>query len=170
MKTILCITIMYMALSFPSFAQENILKGAVLGSGGVISGIQYERAITNHFSVLGTFGFAKVYDIVGFDSSSGFGLNAEGRYYFSKNKDLMEGWHGGLYFHYLNTDGDDGYEIDYYYNSLGIGLNGGYQFIFSSHITLDLYAGGGIGFISSDWSSEDTDFYPMAGLSLGYNF
>lgn len=164
------ITIFFMIFSFPSFAQENIVKGAVLGSGGVISGIQYERAITKNFSVLGTFGFATVYDIVDFDSSGGFGFNAEGRYYFSKDKDLMEGWHGGLYFHYLNTEGDDGYEMDYYHNSLGIGLNGGYQFIFSSHITLDIYAGGGINFISSDSSSEDTDFSPMAGLCLGYNF
>ncbi len=169
MKTILCITIMYMTLSFPSFAQENILKGAVLGSGGVISGIQFEKSITHRISILGSLGFATVYDIVGLDSSNGFGLNAEGRYYFSKNKDLMEGWHCGLYFHYLNTDGK-GYGMTYYHNALGIGLNGGYQFIFSSHITLDLYAGGGIGFISSDRSSEDTGFYPMAGLSLGYNF
>ena len=58
----------------------------------------------------------------------------------------MEGWHAGAYLHYLNTKGDDGYEIDYYLNSLGIGLNGGYQFVFSSDITFDLFAGGGIQF------------------------
>jgi hypothetical protein len=161
-------TLLFALLTLPIFAQENIIKGAVLGSGGIISGIQFERSITNRLSILATLGFASVYDFFGLEASSGFGLNAEGRYYFSKNKDLMEGWHGGLYFHYLNTDGDNRYE--YYHNSLGIGLNGGYQFVFSSNLTLDLYAGGGIKFISSDRSSEDTDFYPMAGLSLGYNF
>ncbi len=82
----------------------------------------------------------------------------------------MEGWHGGAYLHYLNTKRDDVYEIDNYLNSLGIGLNGGYQFVFSPAITFDLFAGGGIRFATSDYASEDTEFYPLAGISLGYNF
>jgi len=170
MKKYFLINCIILLFTLPLLSQENIIKVASIGSGGIISGIQYERSMTQQVSVLGTIGYATILDIVGFDKTSGFGIHAEGRYYFTKNKDLMEGWHAGAYLHYLNTKGDDGYEIDYYLNSLGIGLNGGYQFVFSSNITFDLFAGGGIRFTSSDLVSDDDGFYPLLGLSLGYNF
>lgn len=170
MKKNYFIHVLFLLFTLPIFSQENIVKIASIGSGGVITGIQYERSLTNRISILGTIGYATIIDIVGVDASHGFGLNAEGRYYFTQSKDLMEGWHAGTYLHYLNTKGDDGYEMDYYLNSLGIGLNGGYQFVFSPAITFDLFAGGGIRFATSDMASEDTEFYPLGGISLGYNF
>ncbi|MFD1314015.1 DUF3575 domain-containing protein [Namhaeicola litoreus] len=162
-------TLLFTLLTLPIFAQENIIKLGFLGSGGTLSGLQFERSITKQISFLGEIGYAEVIDILGVESNKGFGLYGEGRYYFSKNKDLMEGWHSGIYLYYLNTKGDDSSYSDYHVNAFSVGLNGGYQFIFSSHISLDLLAGGGIRFASGTFDS-DTDFYPLLGLSLGYNF
>ena len=88
----------------------------------------------------------------------------------------MEGWHAGAYLDYKNTEGEgEYYHEDIYINTFGIGLIGGYQFVFSPSITLDLFAGGGLEFDDSDLGDslegrEDTEFVIPLGISLGYNF
>jgi len=150
------------------YSQENILKGGFIASGGVNVGIQYERSISNNISIIGQFGYAEILDVFYNESSSGFGFYVEGRYYFAKQKGLMEGWHAGIYTTYLNTDYDDGW-FTYDQNNLGIGAVGGYQWIFSSHLTLDTMLGGGYLRFEGDFD-EDSGFYPLIGLNLGYNF
>ena len=180
MKKNYFIHVLFLLFTLPIFSQENIVKIAAIGSDGDIIGIQYERSLTDRISILGTIGYASFsYDEFMSDSyattsstTTGFGLNAEGRYYFTKNKDLMEGWHAGAYLDYKNTEGEgEYYHEDIYINTFGIGLSGGYQFVFSPSITLDLFVGGGFEFEDSDFSNSAGDgFYPLGGISLGYNF
>lgn len=168
MKTSKLFLVVLVFSSMTIYSQENIIKGGFVASGGTNFGIQYERALSNNFSIIGQFGFAEILDVFYNESSTGYGLYGEGRYYFTKNKDLMEGWHAGVYVTYMNTNYDDDW-FSYDQNSLGIGAVGGYQWIFSSHITLDTLIGGG--YLSFDGDFEgDTGFYPLIGLNVGYNF
>lgn len=176
MKKNYFIYVLFLLFTLPIFSQENIVKIAAIESEGDIVGIQYERSLTNRISILGTIGYASFSYM--YFTTTGFGLNAEGRYYFTKNKDLMEGWHAGAYLDYKNTEGEsdsDYYHEDAYINTFGIGLIGGYQFVFSPSITLDLFAGGGLEFDDSDLGDslegrDDTVFVIPLGISLGYNF
>ena len=163
------IILIVLLTSMSVFAQKNILKAGFVASGGVNSGLQYERSVSSHVSLLGQIGYAEIFDIIGMQSSTGLGMYVEGRYYFSKKKDLMEGWHGGIYCTYMNTHYKDGW-LDYDQNNLGIGAVGGYQWVFSPGITVDTLIGGG--YLSYDHGTWDGDkgFYPLIGLNLGYNF
>jgi hypothetical protein len=75
-----------------SNSQENIIKASAL-IGNV--GLQYERALSERFSLVGQLGFSRLANSSSSVEtvSTGFGYYLEGRYYFSANKDRMEGWH-----------------------------------------------------------------------------
>lgn len=153
--------------SMSSFAQKNIIKVGFVASGGTNTGLVYERSVSDNFSIIGHVGFADISNW--YESSTGIGLYAEGRYYFSKNKDLMEGWHAGIYTTYLNTESGDDF-ISYDQNNFSLGLVGGYQLVLTSHLTFDLLIGGGyLRFDGSEYD-EDGELYPLLGLNIGYNF
>lgn len=156
-----------------SYAQKNILKVGFVASGGLNTGFGYERSVSDNFSVIGQVGFATISDLLELDSSAeiyfGIGLYIEGRYYFSKNKDLMEGWHAGIYTTYLNTESNNDF-ASYDQNNMSIGLVGGYQWVLTSHLTFDTLLGGGSLKFDGSGSNEDSGFYPLVGLNIGYNF
>ncbi|MEL4456470.1 DUF3575 domain-containing protein [Lutimonas vermicola] len=163
------IIVIVLLTSMSVFAQKNILKGGFVASGGANLGLQYERSVSSRVSVLGQIGYAEIFDIIGMQSSTGLGMYVEGRYYFSTKKDLMEGWHGGIYCTYMNTHYNDGW-FDYDQNNLGIGAVGGYQWVFSPRITVDTLFGGGYLRFDEENMVGDRGFYPLIGLNLGYNF
>tara|TARA_B110000046_G_C13015905_1_gene408733 strand:+ start:1146 stop:1685 length:540 start_codon:yes stop_codon:yes gene_type:complete len=150
------------------FAQENIAKvGTIVGN----FGIQYERSLSDHISVIGQIGYSKITTSVNLveTKSTGIGYYIEGRYYFSSKKDLMEGWHLGPYYNSINTKNDD-----LKFNISSFGLVTGYQWVFDSQITLGIIFGGGTLNLDSDVPGseflDDLNFLPHLGLTLGYNF
>ena len=165
MKKYILFTIFFLLFSMSSFAQKNIIKVGLVASGGINEGLQYERSVAGNFSIIGQVGYATILDFWMMDDTTGFGLYIEGRYYFSKNKDLMEGWHAGIYTTYLNTDYSDDF-ISYDQNNISIGLAGGYQRVLTSHLTFDALIGGG--YLRFD--SSDKGLYPLVGFNIGYNF
>ncbi len=70
MKKYFIVNVLILLFTLHTFSQQNIVKISSIGSGGVISGIQYERSLTNRISILGTIGYATIIDIVGFDAIS----------------------------------------------------------------------------------------------------
>ncbi len=158
------------ALTFSGLlAQENTLKaGAIIGN----LGVQYERSLSDHFSVVGQIGYSRITTSIGsLDlTSDGIGYYVEGRYYFSSKKDLMEGWHIGPFYNRIDTEGDNGLET----NISSFGLATGYQWVFRSKLTLEIIFGGGSLDIDSNIQEieflGDIGFLPHLGLTLGYNF
>ncbi|WP_299365899.1 DUF3575 domain-containing protein [Winogradskyella sp.] len=151
------------------FAQENIVKaGAILGN----LGVQYERSLSKHFSIIGQVGYSNITTTVDDveSKSDGIGYYLEGRYYFSSKKDLMEGWHIGPYYNSINTKDNN----DLKTNISSFGLATGYQWIFDHQLTLEIIFGGGTLNIDSDIPEieflGDIGFLPHLGLTLGYNF
>ena len=150
-------------------AQENIVKASgIVGNAGV----QFERSLSDHFSIIGQVGISSITTTVNSNNSksNGFGFYVEGRYYFSSNKDLMEGWHIGPYYNSFMTKDDK----DLKTNISSFGLGTGYQWVFDSKVTLGIVFGGGSLNIDSDIPEieflEIFGFLPHLGLSLGYNF
>jgi len=151
-------------------AQENIVKaGAIVGN----LGVQYERSLSDHFSVIGQLGYSNITTTVNnVDSkSNGIGYYVEGRYYFSSNKDLMEGWHIGPFYNSINTKDDN----DLKTNISSFGLATGYQWVLDSQLTIEIIFGGGTINIDSDvpeieFLSDISGFLPHLGFTLGYNF
>ncbi len=154
--------------SMSSFAQKNIVKVGFVASGGTNTGLQYERSVSDNFSIIGQVGYATVSDLMN-ESSTGIGYYVEGRYYFSKNKDILEGWHAGIYTTYMNTESSNDF-VSYDQNNFSIGLVGGYQWVLTSHLTFDALIGGGYLRFDGSEVSEDSGFYPLIGLNIGYNF
>lgn len=154
-----------------TFSQENIVKASnIIGN----LGLQYERSLDDHFSIIGQIGYSKI-EITAFNEtakSNGFGFYIEGRYYFSTNKDVMEGWHIGPYFNSINTKLKDNDDIKT--NITSFGLSTGYQWVFDSQLTLEIIFGAGTLGIDSDIQEievfEDIGFLPHLGLTIGYNF
>ena len=149
-------------------AQENIVKvGAIVGD----VGLQYERSLSEHFSLVGQVGYSRIVVSVNNveNTSNGLGYYIEGRYYFSSNKDLMEGWHIGPYFNSLHTKDNN---VKRSVSSLGI--TGGYQWVLDSHITIGVFLG--VGTLNFDSDNNLEEFFdgkgilPNLGLTLGYNF
>lgn len=150
-------------------AQENIVKASwIVGN----LGVQYERSLSDHFSIIGQVGYSTIITTVNSveSESNGFGYYVEGRYYFSSNKDLMEGWHIGPYYNSFMTKDDRDLKTDI--SSFGLGT--GYQWVFDSQVTLAIVFGGGSLNINSDIPGieflEIIGFLPHLGFSLGYNF
>lgn len=169
MKKYFFVTVLSLLFTLPFFSQENILKVGFVASGGINTGFHYERSIAENFSIVGQIGYARIFRDWGKEESTGFGLYMEGRYYFSKNKDLLEGWHAGIYTTYLNTNyRDDLFSFDR--NTMSIGLVGGYQLIHTSHVTFDTLLGGGYLKFDDSGDSGDSGLYPLIGLNIGYNF
>ncbi|WP_350288023.1 DUF3575 domain-containing protein [uncultured Croceitalea sp.] len=167
-NTILLFTVALFGLSSLE-AQENIIKaGALIGN----LGIQYERSLSDHFSLIGQVGYSRLITTVdNIDSkSNGLGYYFEGRYYFSSKKDIMEGWHIGPFYNSLNTKGDN----DLKTNISSFGVTTGYQWVFDSQLTMEIIFGAGTLDIDSDIPDVEfiggIRFLPNVGLTLGYNF
>jgi len=168
MKKDLLILLMLTFFSAAMFAQKNIVKLGFVASGGISAGVQYERSISDRISIAGQLGYATIFDVWLDQNTNGIGVYVEGRYYFSKNKDLMEGWHAGIYVNYMDTD-NNSHSTPYKRDNISGGIVGGYQVVFKSHMTLDALLGAGY-LNSDDEFSSDSGIYPLLGLNLGYNF
>lgn len=151
------------------FAQKNILKAsAIIGN----LGVQYERSIAKQVSLIGQIGQSSVITTVDDTETThkGVGYYLEGRYYISKEKDNMEGWHIGPYFNNINTENSENLKT----TITSLGFSSGYQWVFNSRITLEFIFGGG----TLDFESKssdfkffgDFDFFPHFGFSMGYSF
>ncbi|MDB4094130.1 DUF3575 domain-containing protein [Flavobacteriaceae bacterium] len=152
------------------FAQENIVKAAtIIGN----TGVQYERSLSDHFSVIGQIGYSKITTTVNDveSKSTGFGYYLESRYYFSSKKDLMEGWHVGPFYNsFMIKD-----KLDLKTKISSFGLSTGYQWVLDSQLTIGIIFGGGSLNIDSDdptidFFLGDIGFLPHLGFTLGYNF
>jgi hypothetical protein len=152
-------------------AQENIVKASTLVGN---LGVQYERSLSDHFSLIGQVGYSNMRVTVNSyeGKSDGIGFYAEGRYYFSNKKDLMEGWHIGPYYNSINTKLQDNRSLKT--NVSSIGLSTGYQWVFESQITLEIIFGGGSLSVDSDIPEIEVlgniGFMPHLGFTLGYSF
>ena len=156
-------------------AQENIAKVSTMFGN---LGVQYERSLqvgnndNKHFSIIGQFGYSRITTTVNKVDTNSYGLGyyIEGRYYFSSNKDLMEGWHIGPFYNRINTKDSK----DLKTNISSFGLASGYQWVFDSHITLGIIFGVGTLNIDSDKPGveflDGIGFLPHLGITLGYNF
>lgn len=155
-------------VSATAFTQKNIVKAGLIASGGINTGIQYERSLGQSFSILGQAGYAYIADAYFGGSSHGLGVYLEGRFYFSRNRDPMEGWHGGIYGNFMDTKNDNDFS-SYTQKNVSGGLVGGYQWIFQSQIALDTLLG--FGYLNKDAGfSDEGSLYPLIGLNLGYSF
>jgi hypothetical protein len=172
-KKILCIVLLAFTFSLLN-AQENIIKAA--GVTGNL-GLQYERSISSHFSVVGQLGYSNLSTTVNNKAqaiSEGLGYYLEGRYYFSPLDNRMQGWHIGPYYNSINTKNNKSSTI---ISSLGIST--GYQWILNSQITINAMLGVGTMNVKSDepltnflkdFGFFDLGFLPQIGLSFGYVF
>lgn len=165
----LIVTTVFMLAASGLFAQRNITKaGFYLGN----TGLQYERALGESFSVLGQIGFSSIPTRVNSNDSksNGIGYYVEARYYITQKNGLMNGFHIGPYYTYLNVDDKDNGNLKTDVSSLG--LVGGYQYIFKNGIALGANFGMGTLSIDSDVKLDvgGIDFFPNLGITLGYNF
>lgn len=170
MKKRIAFSIILFLFSIISFAQKNSIKAGFITFGGTNYGVQYERILSNNISIIGQYGV-----VFAINSSYeatllvGNGYYLEARYYFARDKDLLEGWHLGINFNYVNTNLESDLGNDYLKRS-GIGFVGGYQWVFSNHITIDAFFGGGFMNTTTNLPSYHDGFFPLVGLNLGYNF
>ncbi|MFD1314014.1 DUF3575 domain-containing protein [Namhaeicola litoreus] len=172
MKKYFMVTIAFLLFSLPFYSQKNIVKFGFLHNGGTNYGFTYERSIASNFSLLAQWGF--VTDII-FDTDNaesfqvGSGLYLEGRYYFQKEKDLMEGWHVGVNFLFQDTEMEDDFSTEYLKRK-GFGVTTGYQWIFLNHLTIDTMFGLGYSINSTNIKNLDNGVIFILGANLGYNF
>lgn len=176
MKKHISVFLMLSLFAMNTIAQKNAVKLGTITFGGTNYGVQYERWLSSHFSLVFQYGLAANFnhDVQGEGNLSqailfGDGFYAEGRYYLTTDKDLLEGWHFGVNFNYINTTIDDGFEKNYL-ERFGFGPVLGYQWVFASHITLDTMFGGGWMDTSTSLSDYRKGFFPLIGINLGYNF
>ena len=94
------------------------------------------------------------------------------RYYILRNKIAVSGFYSGIYSKYQyikNVNINETAEV----NAAAVGLNVGYQYIFSNGITTELFAGGGYNIwkkIKSDFPSDNYNYDIRLGIALGYAF
>lgn len=152
-----------------SYGQDNIVKASALLAN---VGLQYERALNDHFSVIGQVGVSRLSNSTNDinTTSEGFGYYLEGRYYFSAKNKKMEGWHVGAFYNVMNTETDDNLKT----NISSIGLATGYQWIYNSNITFGLTLGAGSKELDTEQDRglfiDGLTFWPHLGLNLGYSF
>ena len=168
MKKVVLLLLGLTFMSATTVAQKNIVKAGFVASGGVNSGVQYERSVSNRISISGQLGYATIFDVWSSENTNGLGLYFEGRYYFSGSRDLMEGWHAGIYVNYMDTKNKSDI-TPFNRDTFSVGVVGGYQWVFNSHVTLDTLIGAGFMNIDEEFS-KDNGIYPLLGLNLGYNF
>ncbi|MEL4456471.1 DUF3575 domain-containing protein [Lutimonas vermicola] len=168
MKKHISVFLMLSLFAMNTIAQKNAVKLGTITFGGTNYGVQYERSISSHFSLVVQYGVA-----VTLNWSQtilfGDGFYAEGRYYFTTDKDLLEGWHLGVNFNYINTTIEDDFEKNYL-ERFGFGPVAGYQWVFARHITLDALFGWGWMDTSTNLPEYHKGFFPLIGINLGYNF
>ncbi|MFM9988072.1 DUF3575 domain-containing protein [Flavobacterium sp.] len=151
-------------------AQENIIKASLLYGN---AGLQYERSLSQHFSLVGQagLGFSNYSDThIANDFSTGFGYYFEGRYYFSSTKDKMTGWHIGPSVNIAKTTSK---KTAIVYESNIYSLSAGSQWIFESKLSFEFFLA--IGYQDIKSGSEMLDptglpVMPSGGISVGYAF
>ena len=168
LNKIVCTTLLIFGITFCN-GQDNIVKAsALIGN----LGVQYERALGSHFSLVGQLGQSTITNSVNDveTKSTGIGFHLEGRYYLSSKKETMEGWHIGPYYTSINTKDRNDLET----NISSVGLATGYQWIFNSNITLGVVLGAGTFNLDSDQNRgillEGLTFWPHIGVNMGYRF
>lgn len=168
MKKCISFFIIICFFSISSFGQKNIVKLGSVTFGGTNYGLQYERSLSGHFSVVLQYGVTAV---INWSQTIlfGDGFYAEGRYYFTEDRDLMEGWHLGVNFNYINTTLESDVSKDYL-ERYGFGPVAGYQWVFTHHMTIDTMFGGGWMHTSTNLPEYHKGFFPLIGINLGYNF
>ncbi|WP_196895920.1 DUF3575 domain-containing protein [Aureivirga marina] len=168
MKKILFLFLMTISIS--AMAQKNSVKlGATIGN----LGLQYERAISDHFSIVGQVGFSKIeieeIDFVGNSytkDSKGLAIYVSPRYYFSE---ALKGWHIGPFLNSINTKYEDEKT-----NLLMYGAEAGYQWVSNSGFTL----GGSLGLAGFNVESDidgvevlnGVNLLPQIQVGIGYSF
>lgn len=170
MKKIIFSLILLFGL-FNANAQNNIAKiNASLG----LVGVQYERSVLDHFSIVGQagLGFINVSDGSNSDIATGTGLTAAGRYYFSTKKGRMQGWHIGPKFHYLDTKTKSSNFVDQKYQLNVYSINTGKQWVYKSNLTFEFELGLGYQDSINEGlnNSNATELAILVGVSLGYAF
>ena len=153
-------------------AQENIVKASLIYGN---AGVQYERSLSQHFSVAAQagFGFINVSsNYVTNDFTTGLGYYLEGRYYFSSTRDRLTGWHIGPSINVTNTKGK---KTDNTYKTNVYSISAGRQWIFESHFTLEFmlavsYQDKQSSRTSEVFSDSTLPVSPTAGVSFGYAF
>lgn len=156
-------------------AQQNIVKVNPLGLVFGNFNAAYEHALNESSSIeVG----ANYFNWKNLDLS-GYGAEAAYRFYFSKNNDAPEGIYAapflsanGLTYKYTDLD-DEGNDVEKKESAFGVGggVKAGYQWIFDSGLSLDLFFG--YGYTSVKFKDADYNYsggMPRLGLSLGYNF
>lgn len=175
MNKIPYLTLLILTINLGYSQKNNLKASALIGN----LGVQYERSLNSHFSAIGQIGYsmmrislANYYSTTSI-TSNGYAYYIEGRYYFSSEQTLMEGWHIGPYYSSLNTSLKENREVKSNLTSLGI--NAGYQWQTDSGVSLGLnFGGGNLNYTSdikdSELFLEDLNFMPHLGFNLGYNF
>ena len=153
-------------------AQENIVKASLIYGN---AGIQYERSLSQHFSLSAQVGFGFIVvssNQITNDFTTGLGYYLEGRYYFSSTRDRLTGWHIGPSINVVNTKGK---KTDNTYKTKVYSISAGRQWIFDSHFTMEFMLAIGYQDIESSESYEiisdaGLPVSPTAGVSFGYTF
>ena len=157
-----------------SFSQKQSVKANPLAVFGGSDLISYERAINNNVSGLVGVGFSS-FSVGSYDYTS-YGVEAQGRYYF---KEAIKGFYGGgqVGFNTGKVELNSIYftDSDISYTSIRIGGKAGYQWIWSSGLTVDLNVGYGLNTFS--YNSDNallglsaSGAFPNLGFGIGYSF
>lgn len=155
-----------------SFSQKNVINAS-----GIIGnlGIQYERSLNPHFSLVGQVGYSTARIFINKKDylSTGLGYYFEGRYYFTKKYGLMDGFHIGPYYNSIITKSKELNDAKSTITSLG--LTAGYQWQTDSGLAIGLIFGGGSYNFKSEIDNAEgffdfLKFTPNLGLTFGYNF
>lgn len=152
-------------------AQENIVKASLLYGN---AGLQYERSLSQHFSLVGQagLGFTNHTDSgVTNDFATGFGYYFEGRFYFSSTRDKMTGWHIGPSINVAKTTSKKAARV---YESNIYSVAAGRQWIFESKLSFEFFLAVGYqdikGGASKGVSQVSVPVTPSGGISVGYAF
>ena len=166
-------TIMLISIGiFHATSQENSVKINPFALLGGVDLVSYERGLSDNSSGVIS-GAISNYDIGGSDYKA-FGLGLQYRYYF---REALKGWYAAA--HGLFQSGDVveellGFKVESDFTAFGIGLRGGYQWVWQSGLTLDLNTGFTYRSYSYDDSTsalfESDGVYLALGVGIGYSF
>ena len=165
----LILSLVFVAFAFSMSAQSNVVKTNPLALAFGNFNATYERVLGTSSSVLISGQY--MYKLLGIDVSlAGFGIGY--RYYFTHiNKPVP----GGFYINPLakmsfgSATNDDGDTYDA--KSVGVGVELGYQWVWTSGFVLDLGIGPMYSKVKGANDSEGfTGTLPSATLAIGYAF
>ena len=147
-------------------AKKHLFKTNLLG----LFTLLYEHPISNKLS----FQVGLQYNPENLPKKNLFvtSIAPEIKYYLIQNKMPASGLYAGIYSKYKyinNVKTNETAEVQ----ATAIGLNAGYQYIFSNGITTEIFAGGGYNLwkkIKTDFPSDKYNYDVRLGISIGYAF